>query len=573
MFGSSNAFGQSSNSSLSLFGSQTQYVFGQTNNASSNPFAPKPFGAQTGSSTGVFGPPQAFSSFGASSQTFGSSTLAFGGFGHNKSFGFSMPQSTTFGSTIQQSQSAFGNNAFSASSTPAFGNNAFGSGGASGIPTFGPSSTPSFSFGSGSALSTPTFGASSTPSFSFGSGGASSTPTFGASSTPSFSFGSGGASSTPTFGASSTPSFSFGSGGASTPTFGPSSTPSFRFGSSPAFGQSTSAFGSTSFDSTQPPFGALGAQASTPTLGGQQVGSRVIPYAPTTEGGGNQPGGKLVSLSAKDVYKNKTHEELRWEDYQRGDKGGKLPTGQSPRPTSSTTTSFFGPSPGFATTTTPPFGSSSIPGFSSSPSIFASTPAFSIGWNFSNSQSSPLFSSNPSSGQTNSGSKFGQTSFVFGQNTNPAFAQTNNISIPSPGSGTLFSSSSSLTSSNSPPFGQTPGGFGFNNFGQTQIANPTGLTCAMETFNQSNFEQVPASANSLVMQQPIPVTNPFGTVPQGGKSTWIQYGISSIPVVDKPSPVRISQPLLTSQRRVWTTKLPARKYRPGDDGPKVPFFQ
>lgn len=82
------AFGQSSNSSP--FGTQTQSMFGQTNNASNNPFAPKPFGsstpfgAQTGSSmfggtsTGVFGAPQTSSPFGASSQPFGSSTPAFG---------------------------------------------------------------------------------------------------------------------------------------------------------------------------------------------------------------------------------------------------------------------------------------------------------------------------------------------------------------------------------------------------------------------------------------------------------------------------------------------------------------
>jgi nuclear pore complex protein Nup98-Nup96 len=79
------AFGQSSNSP---FGT-TQPAFGQTSNASNNPFAPKPFGspttpfgAQTGSSifggtsTGMFGTPQT-SSFSATN-AFGSSTPAFG---------------------------------------------------------------------------------------------------------------------------------------------------------------------------------------------------------------------------------------------------------------------------------------------------------------------------------------------------------------------------------------------------------------------------------------------------------------------------------------------------------------
>lgn len=77
-----------------------------------------------------------------------------------------------------------------------------------------------------------------------------------------------------------------------------------------------------------------GAQASTPTfggqstIGGQQGGSRVMPYAPTTEpasgtsnqGTSNQTE-RLQSISAMPAYKEKNQEELRWEDYQRGDKG------------------------------------------------------------------------------------------------------------------------------------------------------------------------------------------------------------------------------------------------------------
>ena len=73
---------------------------------------------------------------------------------------------------------------------------------------------------------------------------------------------------------------------------------------------SASAFGSTSFG--QSPFG------------GQRGGSRVAPYTPTTEadsGSGTQPAAKLESISAMPVYKDKSHEELRWEDYQLGDKG------------------------------------------------------------------------------------------------------------------------------------------------------------------------------------------------------------------------------------------------------------
>lgn len=75
--------------------------------------------------------------------------------------------------------------------------------------------------------------------------------------------------------------------------------------------QSTSAFGTSGF-------GQAG-------FGGQRGGSRVTPYAPTTEpdagSGSTQAAGKLESISAMPVYKDKSHEELRWEDYQLGDKG------------------------------------------------------------------------------------------------------------------------------------------------------------------------------------------------------------------------------------------------------------
>lgn len=53
-------------------------------------------------------------------------------------------------------------------------------------------------------------------------------------------------------------------------------------------------------------------------------GSRVAAYTPTVEvdaGASSQSNAKLESISAMAVYKDKSHEELRWEDYQRGDKG------------------------------------------------------------------------------------------------------------------------------------------------------------------------------------------------------------------------------------------------------------
>ncbi|GKV04083.1 hypothetical protein SLEP1_g16291 [Rubroshorea leprosula] len=702
-FGSTTPFGAQTGGSI--FGGTSTGVFGAQ---TSLPFSTTAFGA---SSSPVFGsstPP-----FGASSTpTFGSSSSfgASSGFGQKPGFGFgSSTSQSPFGSSTQQTQAAFGGSIFGSStpfgsssqsafgsSTPAFGATTTPAFGATSTPAFGATSTPAFG-----ATSTPAFGATSTPAF-----GAPGTPAFGATSTPAFGstgspafgstgtafgvsnapiFGSGGAfgastssvfgsSTTPSFGASSTPAF----GASSTPAFGASSTPSFGFGSSPAFGQSTSAFGSSPFGTTT--FGAqsspFGAQSSTPAFGstsfgqapfgGQRGGSRVTPYMPTTEadgGSGAQPAGKLDSISAMPAYKDKSHEELRWEDYQLGDKGGPQPaqsTGGIGFGGSTTQTSPFAPSPtptptpafgqtpanpfstttpsnpfapktptfgntGFGTSTTTAnpfgttstnlfgttsstspslftstssapfgtgsslFGSSTAPSFGSSPSLFSSapaqatTPTFGTGLNFG-SQTSPLFNSTtPSIGQTSSNP-------VFGQNTT-SFGQTSIFNTPSTAfSGNLFSNSSSLVPpSNQGGFGQaTPifsssfqpaqpaqatSSFGFSNFGQTQ----TGVTSSV--FGQNAFGHLSATQSAAVVQ-PVTIKNPFGALPampqisigRAGTAPSVQYGISSMPVIDKPAPVRVST-LLTSrhlsQRRI---RLPARKYHPNNDSRKVPFF-
>ncbi|KAK8503846.1 hypothetical protein V6N13_021628 [Hibiscus sabdariffa] len=693
-FGSSStpAFGSTSSSfgASPVFGQKPAFGFGSTTTQSS-PFGSTTQQSQPAFGSGIFGSTQsAFSA--TSTPAFGAtSTPAFGAtstpaFGATSTPAFGSTGSPAFGST----GAAFGvSNApvfgaggtFGASSTPTFGTSSTPAFGASSTPAFGASSTPSFSFGSAFGQSTPafgSFGAPSTPAF-----GATATPAFGATSTPAF-----GSTSTPAFGATSTPAFGstgsafgtpntsvFGAGGtfgaSSTPAFGASSTPSFSFGSSPAFGQSTPAFGSSPFGTTT--FGAqsssFGSQSSAPAFGstsfgqspfgGQRGGSRITPYSPTTEadgGSGTQPAGKLESISAMPAYKDKSHEELRWEDYQSGDKGGPNPAAQpaagigfgvstttsnpfgststfgqtsaSPfsstitnpfslkppsfsstgfttsatvsnpfqstssslfGPTSSMTTSIFGSSstPAFGTGSSL-FGSSVTPSFSTSPSIFgtgvapATTPTFGTGLNFSGSQTSPLFSSTPAIGQT--GNAFGQVTSTFGQNTN--FGQSNIFNTPSTGfSGNMFSNSLSFAPSSSPaPFGQTTptfsspfqpaqtsGAFSFSNFGQTQPGGGSSI------FGQSNIGLSSATQSASVAQ---PFTNPYGTLPampqmsigRTGTAPSVQYGISSMPVVDKPLPVRIS-PLLTSrylsQRRI---RLPARKYRPDKDSPKVPFF-
>ncbi|KAG2267809.1 hypothetical protein Bca52824_062364 [Brassica carinata] len=532
MFGSSNPFGQSSGTSP--FGSQSQSMFGQTSNSSSasSPFGSTPtFGA---SSSPAFGnPTPAFEHLQHLHLSIGSS--AFG----QKPLGFSTPQSNPFGSTTQQSQPAFGNSTFG-SSTP-FGARAH------------PPVHQALPWGYKHSVwcikhaclwchkhaclwLKPTFlwRHKHTCIWSF------TDSSFGGTVwlLPSFwpvhiSFGSSAFGSTPS---PFEPK-------ASTPTFGSS-----------GFGQS--------------PFG-----------GQQQGGSRAVPYAPTVEAdtASGTPAGKLESISAMPAYKDKSHEELRWEDYQRGDKGGPRPAGQSPGNTG------FGVS-------------------AAQPNPFAPSPAFGqTPANLTNPFSSST-STNPFAPQTPTiaSSGFGAATSTFvGQSSAPAFGQTNIFNKPSTGFGNLFSSSSSLTTSSSSPFGQTmAAGMTLSNHlsqvkrqmalvsttGQTQAANATGNAGGLGFLVKATGQAYGLLQSSVVLQ-PVTVTNPFGTLPampqisinQSGTSPSIQYGISSMPVVDKPVPVRISS-LLTSrhllQRRA---RLPARKYRPGDNGPKacfylVPFF-
>ncbi|XP_011038041.1 PREDICTED: nuclear pore complex protein NUP98A-like isoform X2 [Populus euphratica] len=647
-FSATNAFG----SSTPAFGASTTPAFGSSSSSAfggSSVFGQKPFGG-----------------FGSTTQT-----SPFGNTNQQPQPGFgSTTQTSPFGNTNQQPQPGFGNNslfgstpfgapsqsAFGAASTPAFGTTT--------APAFGATSTtPAF----GSTSTTSAFGApSTTPAF----GAPSTTPAFGSTATPGFGstgasftsaplFGAGGAfgASTSVFGSSATtPAFGsltgsgFGTpttsafGAATTSAFGATSSPSFMFSSSPGFGQSTSTFGSSPFGSTTSTFPAqpspFGAQPTTsafgntgfaqPGFGGHRPGTRAAPYAETAEAEGGAQAGKLVSISAMPAYKDKSHEELRWEDYQLGDKGGPLPPGQSPggagysmstpqanpfapstglgqtstnmfsstatnlfapktqtSTPSFTTASPFGPStssnlfqpstPAFSVGSSPSlFGSTSMPNFSTTPSLFSSTTgqgnASPFGSNmFNNTQSSLSFpSTTPSMGQT--------TAFP---QSNPFGPSTTSSLFSSPATGGLFSSTQSQITPNLGGFNQmTPSqpaqnaGIFALNFSQTQAAGNSGYAGVSSNFGQ------PFTTQNAVAVQPVPITNPFGTLPampqvsfgRAGTTPSVQYGISTMPVVEKPSPIRISS-LLTSrhlsQRRI---RLPMRKYYPKHDGPKVPFF-
>ncbi|CAL5340984.1 unnamed protein product [Camellia sinensis] len=91
-----------------------------------------------------------------------------------------------------------------------------------------------------------------------------------------------------------------------------------------------------------------------------------------------------------------------------------------------------------------------------------------------------------------------------------------------------------------------------------------------------------SATQSSVALQPAPNVSPFGALPampplsigRPGSIPSIQYGISSIPVLDKPAaPVRMPYLLTSRHLSQSRVRLPARKYDPKSDGPKYHFFR
>ncbi|XAR52777.1 hypothetical protein NMG60_11021030 [Bertholletia excelsa] len=175
------------------------------------------------------------------------------------------------------------------------------------------------------------------------------------------------------------------------------------FGSCPALAQS-SANCFFPLDSSNP----FAPQASSPIpFGSRHRGSRVTAYTTAVEvdgSSGTTTSARLVSLSSMTVYKDKSHEELRWEDYQTGDKGG-IGVGGS-----TIQSNFFSPSstlvhlsknPLSLITSSNPFGISSFP---TTLNPFGSCPALTQS---SANRSSPLYSSNPFAPPASSPISFG----------------------------------------------------------------------------------------------------------------------------------------------------------------------
>nr|GEU87660.1 nuclear pore complex protein NUP98A isoform X1 [Tanacetum cinerariifolium] len=350
---------------------------------------------------------------------------------------------------------------------------------------------------------------------------------------------SSSSSSTPTpFG---TPSFSPFNQTSSSSTPTPFGTPSFSpfnlSGTSPAFSSTRTPFGSSSTTGTPSPS-----------------------YAPTTVdeqliSGGNQATRsksgtvKLISISAMPAYDTRSHEELRLDNYM--------------------TRKTIAPFNPFTINSSAVKSSSSIfPPCSSSPATNISTtswPSTIPTWNYpapiaftsSNtsltttpSSSTNPFAINPSVKSTSSGFPPGSSLPV-------------TTSWPSPG--TAFPSLTSQPLHVSPSTNTTDPSNSFNPFApKTSLTSPA-----------STFPFTPLSHNPFQITSTSAAASTFGILPPRpqlsfSRSTPIQYGISSIPVKDKPAPVRY--PLLTTRHFSRGRKLPIRKYDPKLSGPKIPFY-
>ncbi|TVU48124.1 hypothetical protein EJB05_07749 [Eragrostis curvula] len=309
-------------------------------------------------------------------------------------------------------------------------------------------------------------------------------------------------------------------------------------------------------------------------------------------------------------YKDKSHEELRWEDYQRGDKGGPNPSGTpapQPNPFSQVNPNQFTSAPTsnpFATTspapgTTSTFNSSFNPPTASSNPFTSSTNTTLFGQTggsvFSTSSSSlfsntnPAFASSSLFGPSSNPSPFStgvspSTQSVGLFSSSPAFVQQSSSTPAFSTTGSLFSTPS-LFGSGSSPFStptfqqsapaQTSNMFSFQPTSQPALGGFTGFS---NTTSQAPIGQPTPSQSNMVLQ-PAPISHPYGTLPampqmsigNAGSSPSVQYGISSLPVAEKPLPSRTLSmvvPRHLSQRRI---KLHPRKYNPISDG-KVPFF-
>lgn len=507
----------------------------------------------------------------------------FGGAFGQPSSAFGAPSNSAFGAPGafgQSSQSAFSASAFGAPSGGLFGasaqqqqNSAFGS--------FGQSSTP---FGS-----SPVFGASAPV---FGASGAFGSSVFGAQSGSAFGNAGAFGASQPAFGSGGGV---FGGGGGGSSLFG-SANAGGAFGSSGStFDRSQSAWGASSPNvlGGSSAFGATGSSgifsdtgAGSSLFGNQnssgfggsanqaQNGTAGVQWQITTEYDSGNPtaASKYHSITMMPALREKSLEELRFEDYIMGNKGGNAPgTGNTLFGQGAPSTGLFGsgvPGSAFGNTSAGGFGASTSGfnqqggafGASSGGGLFGGSSVFgNTGGTFGQSSSNAFGSAGAGFGQSGgglfghqSGGGFGAQSssgFVSGFN---AFGSSGSGSAPNLfgsggggfGSGTTgFGTGSGGFSSNGSGFGNGGGsgsasGFGSSSFGSTSFGNSGPGSSGFENSGFGGNSQTGGnilfgqSGNNNLFGGSQPQTSSFSVPAQSGSGLFGSGSSSSATLFD-----------------------------------------
>eukprot|EP00474_Spongospora_subterranea_P009287 CRZ09745.1 hypothetical protein [Spongospora subterranea] len=303
-----------------------------------------------------------------------------------------------------------------------------------------------------------------------------------------------GATPSNTFGA--TPSNTFGT--TSSNTFG--STSSNTFGAQPLPSSTLSNSWSGGFGAQSSPFG--GGAATTSSTTAARTGTQHTSYTTTTEAAGK---GRLISITAMPAYKDKSFEELRYEDYT-------MQKGQVPilvaNPTSAPVTSGFGSAP--TATPSTPFG-----GFGTSTTPTA-TSSSGFGGGFGSTSVQSSFGSGSSFGGGAAAGTFGAPApSPFGQQTSstPQFGFGGATSQPSTGFGAGASTSTFGQAQTPTAFGQTP-------FGGTATPQPPSTpsfgTQSTGLFGSTHQQPSQTSIFSSAATPSAPSSGLFGAQPAGG---------------------------------------------------------
>ncbi|XP_010418381.1 PREDICTED: nuclear pore complex protein NUP98A-like [Camelina sativa] len=268
----------------------------------------------------------------------------------------------------------------------------------------------------------------------------------------------------------------------------------------------SSPFSSPSIFSSNPNIGSQPFFASHGWSNHTEQGSRIPGYAPTaTDDGQNKPlwdlstgkgEEKYISISASKPYQHKSHEELRWDDYKRGDKGGLFPgahtspIGSRPNFDFTTLTGFFPGMTRYQSSISPP--STTVPPINSSvqrPHETATIP--------------PPAHGCTACGATSSSSASGN--FTFNGATTPPSAATTppGMFFPTTGFGPMMFGTPLSVQGTTPPSAATtpPGmffpttGFGPMNFG-TNLAIQ-GTTPALQAYPVQGYLFLPFAAMNL----------------------------------------------------------------------------